>query len=85
MGNSLKRTRLPRKVQSGALATLGINYYELGYQTGLMALRVLAGEDVSKMPIESATTMDYTFNSTFAEAIGFEIPEAYLPFAAPME
>ena len=72
-------------VQSGALATLGINYYELGYQTGLMALRVLAGEDVSQMPIESATNMDYTFNSTFAEAIGFEIPEAYQPFAAPME
>lgn len=72
-------------VQSGALATLGINYYELGYQTGLMALRVLAGEEVAQMPIESATTMDYTFNATFAEAIGFEIPEAYQPFAAPME
>ncbi|HML47987.1 MAG TPA: ABC transporter substrate-binding protein [Clostridia bacterium] len=72
-------------VQSGALATLGINYYELGYQTGLMALRVLDGEDITQMPIESATNMDYTFNSTFAEAIGFEIPEAYQPFAAPME
>ena len=70
---------------SGGLATLGINYYDLGYQTGLMALRVLAGEDVSAMPIETASKMDYTFNSTYAEAIGFTIPEAYLAYAQPME
>jgi putative ABC transport system substrate-binding protein len=71
-------------VKSGALATLGINYYDLGYQTGLMAVRVLGGEDVSAMPIETASKMDYTFNSTYAEAIGYTIPEAYAPFAEPM-
>lgn len=72
-------------VKSGGLATLGINYYDLGYQTGLMAIRVLNGEDVSKMPIETATKMDYTFNSTYADAIGFTIPEAYQAYAEPME
>ena len=71
-------------VKSGGLATLGINYYELGYQTGLMAVRVLGGEDISKMPIETAAKMDYTFNATYAEAIGFEIPEKYQAFAEPM-
>ncbi len=71
-------------VKGGGLATLGINYYELGYQTGLMAVRVLGGEDVSKMPIETATKMDYTFNATYAEAIGFEIPEKYQTYAEPM-
>ncbi|NLG25646.1 MAG: ABC transporter substrate-binding protein [Clostridiales bacterium] len=70
---------------AGALATLGINYYDLGYQTGLMAVRVLAGEDVSTMPIETASQMDYTFNATFAEAIGYAIPEAYQAYAKPME
>lgn len=70
---------------SGALATLGINYYDLGYQTGLMAMRVLNGEDISLMPIETADRMDYTFNSTFAEAIGFSIPEAYQMYASPMD
>lgn len=71
-------------VKSGGLATLGINYYELGYQTGLMAVRVLGGEDISKMPIETAAKMDYTFNATYAEDIGFEIPEKYQAFAEPM-
>lgn len=71
-------------VQAGGLATLGINYYDLGYQTGLMAIRVLNGEDISKMPIETATKMNYTFNSTYAEAIGYTIPEAYQAFAKPM-
>jgi putative ABC transport system substrate-binding protein len=72
-------------VEGGALATLGINYYELGYQTGLMAVRVLGGEDISTMPIETASSMDYTFNATFAEAIGFEIPEAYRQYAVEMD
>ncbi|NLV58903.1 MAG: ABC transporter substrate-binding protein [Clostridiales bacterium] len=72
-------------VEGGALATLGINYYDLGYQTGLMALRVLAGEDVSTMAVETASKMDYTFNSTYAEAIGFTIPEKYQAYAKPME
>lgn len=72
-------------VQAGGLATLGINYYDLGYQTGLMAIRVLNGEDISKMPIETATKMNYTFNSTYAEAIGYTIPEAYQAFAKPMK
>jgi putative ABC transport system substrate-binding protein len=72
-------------VKSGALATMGINYYELGYQTGLMAKRVLEGEDISAMPVETAVRMDYTFNSTYAQAIGYEIPEAYLAYAEPME
>ena len=72
-------------VKSGGLATLGINYYNLGYQTGEMAVRVLGGEDISTMPIETASDVDYTFNSTYAEAIGFTIPEKYLPYAAAME
>lgn len=71
-------------VQAGGLATLGINYHDLGYQTGLMAIRVLNGEDISTMPIETAAKMDYTFNSTYAEAIGYTIPEVYQAYAKPM-
>ena len=53
------------------LATLGINYYDLGYQTGLMALKVLAdGADISTMPVEFATGFDAAFNAETAEAIG---------------
>ena len=65
-------------VIAGGLATLGINYHDLGYQTGLMALKVLKeGADVSKLPIEFATGFDAAFNAETAEAIGFTIPEKY--------
>ncbi|HHY63477.1 MAG TPA: ABC transporter substrate-binding protein [Clostridiaceae bacterium] len=63
-------------VETGGLATLGINYYDLGYQTGLMAIKVLKGEaKPADMPIEKATKFDFAINGTVAEEIGLEIPE----------
>jgi len=62
-------------VQNGGLATLGINYYDLGYQTGLMAVKILKGEaEPATMPIESATKFDFAINGTVASEIGLEIP-----------
>lgn len=63
-------------VSNGGLATLGINYYDLGYQTGLMAVRILSGEETpDEMAIESATGFDFAINGEVAEAIGVIIPE----------
>jgi len=62
-------------VAGGGLATLGINYYDLGYQTGLMAVKILKGEaEPATMAIESATEFDYAINGDIAEQIGLEIP-----------
>ena len=41
---------------SGGLCTLGISYYDLGYETGLMAVKVLQGANISEMPVQFATT-----------------------------
>lgn len=69
-------------VDSGALATVGINYYDLGYQAGEMAIRVLLeGADISTMPVEHQTEYEYTFNLDTAEAIGLTIPEDLLALA----
>ena len=65
----------------GGLATLGISYYDLGYQTGLMAIDVLNGADVAEMPIQFATGFEYYFNQAVADEIGFEIPEKYQAYA----
>jgi len=63
-------------VDNGGLATLGINYKDLGYQTGLMAVKILKGEaSPATMPIESATEFDFVINGIVAEEIGLEIPE----------
>lgn len=63
-------------VESGGMATLGINYYDLGYQTGLMAIKILKGEaEPATMPIEKAQKFDYAISKEFVDAIGLEVPD----------
>ena len=72
-------------VYNGGLATLGISYFQLGYETGLMAVEVLGGADISEMPIRFATDgFEYAINKTVADEIGLEIPDDLLPFAFEM-
>lgn len=68
-------------VDNGGLATLGINYYDLGYQTGLMAARVLRGEaEPATMPIQGAGDFDFAINGQVAEEIGIAIPDDLLEY-----
>ena len=62
-------------VNQGGLATLGIDYYELGYQTGLMAIKVLEGEDISNMAVQKPEKFEFAINKTIAEEFGITIPE----------
>ncbi len=63
-------------VTNGGLATLGINYKDLGYQTGLMAVKILKGEaKIKSMPIQSSTNFDFAINGTVADEIGITIPD----------
>lgn len=73
-------------VQSGGLASLGLTYYDLGYQAGLMAVDILEGKSkVSEMPIKGAANFEYMINGDFAKAIGFEVPEKYKEFVMTPE
>ena len=66
-------------VEGGAAATLGIDYEQLGRQTGEMALRILQdGEEPASTPVETANEFTYVVNPEAAEAQGIEIPEAIL-------
>ena len=59
------------------VATLSISYYDLGYTTGEMAVKVLTGEaDISTMPIEY-TTVTKKYNKTICEDLGLTVPEGY--------
>lgn len=61
------------------LATLSISYYDLGYATGEMAVRILTeGEDISQMPVEYAPNFTKKYNVTNAEALGITIPDDYI-------
>ena len=64
------------------LATLSINYYDLGYATGEMAYEVLAnGADVATMQIEFAPKFTKEFNAANAEALGISVPSDYVAIA----
>jgi putative ABC transport system substrate-binding protein len=60
------------------VATLSIDYSDLGRTTGDMAYRVLVeGEDISAMPVEFATKLTKMYNAANAEALGVTIPDGY--------
>lgn len=62
------------------VATLSIDYYELGYTTGQMAVKVLTGEaDISTMPVGFAPEPAKLYNAANCEALGIAIPEDYAP------
>ena len=62
---------------TGGVATYSVDYYKLGYQTGLMAAKVLSGEaKVSDMAIETQKDIKLTVNEERAKKLGITIPEA---------
>ena len=64
------------------VATLSISYYDIGYATGEMAVKILKGEaNISEMPIEYAPKFTKMYNAENCEILGVEIPEGYEPIA----
>ena len=60
------------------IATLSIDYYELGVTTGKMAVKILTGEaNVSEMPIEYYQNPVKKFNADLCEALNITVPEGY--------
>ena len=68
------------------VATLSISYYDIGYATGQMAVRILAdGEDISTMPIEYAPEFTKKYNADLCSQLGVEIPSDYVAIGAEEE
>lgn len=63
-------------VKRGAVATYGIDYYQMGKQTGEMAARVLKGQAIGQTPVEVSKTADLYINETAAEKFGLPVTEA---------
>lgn len=61
------------------VATLSINYYDLGVTTGKMAAKILTGEsNISEMPIEYFPNPVKKYNPAICEALGITVPEDYV-------
>ncbi|MBQ8080572.1 MAG: ABC transporter substrate-binding protein [Clostridia bacterium] len=62
------------------VATLTISYYDIGYETGLMAYEILVeGADVAAMPVRYAPQFTKKYNAANAAELGVEIPADYAP------
>ena len=62
------------------VATLSIDYYDLGYATGLMAGKVLTGQaDITHMAIEYAPKFSKLYNPAICEGLGLTLPDDYQP------
>jgi len=63
----------------GGLASIAINYYNLGEQTADMALRIIEdGADVATMPVEFTENPELVINQEYAEMIDYTFPEEVL-------
>ena len=66
--------------QGCGVATLSIDYYDIGYQAGMMAYDILAnGADISTMEIQYAPNVTKMYNASVCEQLGLTMPEDYSP------
>ena len=73
-------------VANGGLATYGIDYFELGRQTGEMAIKILTEKaDPATMPVQSQSEYALTVNTTTLKAIGLEMPAELADKAVTVE
>ena len=64
------------------VATLSIDYYDLGTATGKMAAKILKGEaNISEMPVEFAPEVTKMYNADNCAALGITPPDGYEPIA----
>lgn len=63
-------------LSGGGLATVSVDYYELGKQTGAMAAKILKGEaQPADMPIEMAQTTTTEINQEEVDLLGITVPD----------
>ena len=62
-------------VKMGGLATYSVDYYQLGFQTGVMGAKILSGEaKIEDMPVESQKEFKLVINQDVANRLGITIP-----------
>lgn len=62
----------------GGVATLSINYYDIGYAAGLMAYEILEnGADPAEMEIQFAEEVKKEYNPEVCDALSITVPSDY--------
>jgi len=72
----------PEFIARGALAAVGLGWYEAGFAGGEIASRVLAGESPADIPFSQVAVKKITLNDAMAKKLGITFPAAMLESAA---
>jgi putative ABC transport system substrate-binding protein len=73
------------QVKIGCLAAMGLDYYDLGVQTGKMAAKVLKGEaKASDLSFETIEAASFYGNTAVADNLGINIPDNLVSSAKEM-
>lgn len=65
-------------VERGAIATPGIDYYQLGRECGQVAARILQGKSPAEIPVKRVDMTKLYMNPSAAERMGITIPQSVL-------
>lgn len=65
------------QVEKGCLASVSIDYVQLGKKTAELATQILNGADASNVPVATITDTTPVINTEVAKTFGIAIPDAY--------
>jgi len=88
LGRAAEENRLPlvggflRSVEFGAAAAVGFDFYDMGYKTGLLAVRVKNGESPARVPIQSMSDVKIYLNLEAAAKQGVIFSKSVVDGAA---
>ncbi|MFD1737205.1 ABC transporter substrate-binding protein [Bacillus salitolerans] len=68
-------------MKKGAIAASGFSYFDLGYSTGLMAIKVLEGAKPSELPVGVPEELNIVINTLAAKEQGVEIKDSWKDLA----
>jgi putative ABC transport system substrate-binding protein len=68
-------------VKRGAVAALGLNYYDIGRQTGKIVVRILKGEAAGKIAPQTSTTFELHVNPAAAQKQGVTLSDELIKSA----
>lgn len=63
------------QVESGVLATEGIDYYKLGFQTGIIASEILSGKKPQDTAVQTLKETSLIINEATAKKLNITIPD----------
>lgn len=68
----------PGVIERGASVVLGVNYHQLGVETGKITARIFKGEKAGDIPVYSASELDLFVNKKNASEQGLTVPQSIL-------